>query len=53
LVGGFRAKGIMMGVCFLLSLMTSSSDPKHQYFGPQYVWILGQNTRCWSPWLSF
>jgi len=28
--GGFWAKGIMMGVCFLVNLMTSSSDPTRQ-----------------------
>jgi len=26
----------MMGVCFLVNLMTSSSDPTCQYFGLQY-----------------
>jgi len=25
--------------------MTSPSDPTRQYFGSQYLWILGQNTR--------
>jgi len=43
--GGFWAKGIMMGVCFLVNLITSSSDPTPQYFGSQYFWIPGQNTR--------
>jgi len=52
-MGGFWAKGIMMGECFLVNLMTSSSDPMRQYFGLQYFWILGKNTRFQSPWLSF
>jgi len=45
LVGGFWANGIMTGACFLVDYMTSSSDPTRQYFGAQYFWILGQNTR--------
>jgi len=39
--GGFWANGLMMGVCFLVNYMTSSSDPTRQYFGLQYFWILG------------
>jgi len=38
--GGFWAKGIMMGVCFLVNLMMSSSHPLRQYFGSQYFWFL-------------
>jgi len=44
LVEGFWANGIMTGVCFLVNYMMSSSDPLRQYFGSQYLWILGQNT---------
>jgi len=33
LVGGFRANEIMTGACFLVNYMTSSSDPRCQYFG--------------------
>jgi len=51
LVGGLWAKGIMTGACFLVNYMTSSSDPTRLYFGSQYVWILRQNTRFYSPWL--
>jgi len=40
---GHWAKGIMMGVCFLVNLMTSSSDPTRRYFGLQYFRILGHN----------
>jgi len=35
-----------------LNLMTSSSDPTRQHFGSEYFWILGQNTRFQSPWLT-
>jgi len=45
LVGGFWANGIMTGACFLVNYMTSSSDRARQYFGLQYCFILGQNTR--------
>jgi len=44
-VWGFWANGIMTGSCFLVNYMTSSSNPTRQYFGSQYFWILGQNTR--------
>jgi len=33
--GGFWAKGIMMGVCFLVNYITSLSDPTRKYFGSQ------------------
>jgi len=39
--GGVWANGLMMGVCFLVKYMTSSSDPTREYFGSQYFWILG------------
>jgi len=45
LVGVGRANGIMTGACLLVNYMTASSDPTRQYFGSQYNWILGQNTR--------
>jgi len=35
----------MTGACFLVKYIMSSSDHMHQYFGSQYFWILGQNTR--------
>jgi len=35
----------MTGACFLVNYMTPSSDPTRQYFGSQYVSILGENTR--------
>jgi len=35
----------MTGACILVNYMTSSSDPARQYFGSQYFWILGENTR--------
>jgi len=33
---------------FLVNYMTSS-DPTRQYFGSQYVWILGENMLFRSP----
>jgi len=45
LVGGFWVNGIITGAWFLVNYMTSSSDSMRQYFGSQYVWIRGQNTR--------
>jgi len=45
LVGGFWPNGIMTGGCFLVNYMTSWSDPTRQYFGLQYFWIQGQDTR--------
>jgi len=45
MVGRVWANVIMTGARFLVNYMTSPSDPTRQYFGSQYFWMLGQNTR--------
>jgi len=45
LVEEFWANGITTDACFWVNYMTSSSDPTRQYFGSEYFWIPGQNTR--------
>jgi len=37
----FWANGIMIGVCFLVNYVTSSSDHKRPYFVLMYFGILG------------
>jgi len=35
---------VMIGVCFAVILMTSSTDPTSGYCGSKFYWILGYNT---------
>jgi len=35
---------VMIGVCFVGILMTSSVDPMNRYCGSKFYWILGYRT---------
>jgi len=41
---GFLVDDVMSGACFVVCLMTSSTDPMSRYYGSKFYWILGYDT---------